>query len=172
MIVTSSELKTGEQSISVSLGEIVVTKDTEVSLACYGLGSCICVCSYDPDSRVAGMAHIVLPESHRHEHDKNATKYADIAVPALIEEMLDLGADRSRIVIKLAGGSQMIQSIEYTDALDVGSRNLAMTEKALKAEGFCVSGSDTGGNRGRSVWMFVESGKVMVRKIGEVPEEI
>lgn len=161
MLTTASE-----QVITVGLGEVCVTKDSSVVLACFGLGSCISLCAYDPVSRVAGMAHIVLPESNHSSQGKASTKYADIAVPVLLEEMRKLGATKSRLVVKLAGGAQMIQAAGFDAALEMGVRNLKMTRELLASESIRPSAADTGGSQGRSIWLSVDSGKVMVRTAG------
>ena len=170
---TNTHIPIGEHTITVGLGELKVTKDPAMSLACFGLGSCIDLCAYDPISKVAGMVHIVLPESNNHSNQGiAAAKYADIAVPLLLEEMTRLGALKSRLVIKLIGGAQMIQAAGFEAILDMGARNLEMTKKALASEGIRISGADTGGTQGRSVWLSVVSGKVMVRTAGRELQEL
>ena len=85
---------------------LIVTSDPEVTLSCLGVGSCIALCMHDPDSGVAGMAHIVLPASNSGARDRgNATKYADIAIPELLQQMREHGAVRARLVTKMSGGS-------------------------------------------------------------------
>ncbi len=173
MMTANNQIPIDEHTITVGLGELSVTKDPSMSLACFGLGSCINLCAYDPISKVAGMAHIVLPESnHSNNQGKAAAKYADIAVPMLLEEMVRLGAVKSRLVVKLTGGAQMIQAAGFEATLDMGARNLEMTRKALVSEGIRISGADTGGTQGRSVWLSVDSGKVMVRTAGKELEEL
>ena len=155
-----------EQTITVGLGETCVTKHPSMSLACFGLGSCISLCAYDLVSKVAGMAHIVLPESNHSSQGKPSAKYADIAVPLLLEEMCKQGAVKSRVVVKLVGGAQMIQAAGFDAALEMGVRNLEVTRRTLASEGIHPSAADTGSSQGRSVWLSAESGKVMVRTAG------
>jgi chemotaxis protein CheD len=171
-MITTSRVAINEKTIAVGLGEMMATKDPALSLACFGIGSCICLCAYDPRMHVAGMAHIVLPKSNGDVAGQYATKYADVAVPRLVESMVKIGASKTRLVTKLVGGAQMIQSVEFSDILEMGNRNLEMTKKALQTEGISISATDTGGNNGRSVWMLVESGKVMVRKAGQEAREL
>ncbi len=159
-------ITTTEQTITVGIGEFCVADDPLTFLACFGLGSCISLCAYDPVSKVAGMAHIVLPESNHSGHGSDQAKYADVAVPVLIEEMRKRGAVKSRLIVKLVGGAQMIQSPGFESVLDMGARNLEMTKKALSSEGIRPQASDTGGNQGRSVWLSAGSGEVMVRTAG------
>ena len=70
-----------DNTISVSLAEVKVSKDSAMHLVCFGLGSCIGLCAYDPSVKIAGMAHIVLPKSKPETFTDNGTKFADIAVP-------------------------------------------------------------------------------------------
>lgn len=164
-------VKANEQTIAVGLGEVHVSNDPDTSLACFGLGSCISLCAYDPISRVAGMAHIVLPESNHHGQIQTSTKFADIAVPHLLKEMRTQGASKSRLVVKLAGGASMLQVAGFGN-LDMGAKNLKMTEKALASEGIRPSATDAGGHEGRSVWLSVDSGRVTVRSAGKEIKEL
>jgi len=155
-----------ERTVMVGLGEICVTTDRSSVLACLGLGSCIGLCAYDSRARVAGMAHIVLPESNRGSMGETSTKYADIAVPRLLKEMGECGAVKPYITVKLVGGAQMIQNLALESVLHIGKRNLEMTIKILASQGIRLLASDTGGNFGRSVQLSVDSGKVMVKTVG------
>ncbi len=160
-----------EETITVGLGDIFATDNPSISLACFGLGSCIGLCAYDPVARVAGMAHIVLPASI-HKGQETSTKFADVAVPALVKEMRKLGALKSRLVVKLVGGAQMILSADFDSSFEMGLRNLKMTQKALASEGIRTAASDTGGNQGRTVWLYADSGRVMVRTAGQPAQEL
>lgn len=161
-----------ERAINVGLGEICVSKDPAVVLACYGLGSCIGLCVYDPTSKIAGMAHIVLPESGGNNTGRTPTKYADIAIPRLLEEMEKSGVVKSRLVVKLVGGARMLQALVFDDASDMGTRNLEVVMRVLGSEGIRPAATDTGGNQGRSVWLSVDTGKVMVRTSGTELKEL
>ncbi len=161
-----------QKCIMAGLGDVHVSDDPNVLLECLGLGSCIGLCIFDPIARVAGMAHIVLPESNRGGSTNLPGKFADTAVPMLIEGMMRKGASRSRMVAKMAGGAQMLQALAGGSELDMGAKNIKMTIRALDKDGIKLVASDTGGNRGRSVWLEVSSGKVMVRVIGSTPMEL
>lgn len=164
--------KVAERTINVGLGEICVSKDPSAVLACYGLGSCIGLCAYDPASKIAGMAHIVLPESYGNNMGRTPTKYADIAIPLLLKEMRKSGAMKSRLVVKLVGGAQMLQALILDGAPDMGTRNLEVVIRVLGSDGIRPAATDTGGNQGRSVWLSVDTGKVMVRTSGTEPKEL
>ena len=93
-------------TILVGLGEVKISKDPETALACLGLGSWVAITAFDPVANIGGMAHVVLPASRGRSGEK-AGRYADIAVPQLLETLRKRGAVDSRMVINLVGGAQM-----------------------------------------------------------------
>ena len=95
-----------ENSIVLGMADLMVVS-APIKLVTLGLGSCIGLVVYDTLARVAGMAHIMLPDSRGLKTSEKVGKFADTAVPALIEEMLRKGAARPRIKAKIAGGAQM-----------------------------------------------------------------
>ncbi len=160
------------ETIAVGLGDVCVTDDTSKSLASYGLGSCIGICLYDPVAKVGGMAHVVLPASNPSAPGPASNKYADIAVPTLLQQVLRRGASKSRLVVKIVGGARMIQALGFDDAIEMGTRNLEMVKQALAAEGLTITAADTGGHQGRSVWLHLDPCRVMVRIAGSEPREM
>lgn len=100
--MTTTQLDT----IVVGMGELQVSKDPHAVLTCLGLGSCIGFSSYDPVVKVAGMVHIVLPDSAG-KTGVLPGKFADTALPGLIVEMEKLGADKRRFLVKISGAAQM-----------------------------------------------------------------
>ena len=77
------------------------------SLISYGLGSCIGISLYDPQAKVGGLLHIMLPDSTQARPTDNPAKFADTGLPLMLQKVLELGASRSRLVAKMAGGAQM-----------------------------------------------------------------
>lgn len=163
---------TPEKTVVVNVGEVQISKDEETVLACLGLGSCIALCAHDPVSRVGGMAHIVLPFSNNGATEGAlSTKYADIAIPHLLQGMREHGAIRSRLVVKLAGGARMLMR-GGNNCFKTGEKNLEAIQKILADEALKIRAADVGGNRGRTVRMFVGTGKVMVKAIGAPAVEL
>jgi chemotaxis protein CheD len=136
-----------------------------------GLGSCVGVTLYDPTSKVGGMVHIMLPDSNGDPKGKPA-KYADTAVPLLLEEVLKLGANKSKIVAKLAGGAQMLKFSRNNTANSIGTRNAEEAVKALKKANIKIVAQDTGGSYGRTIELDLENGKLLVKTVGYGKKEI
>lgn len=154
------------QPIPVGLGEIKVSDTPGSVLVCYGLGSCIGLVLYDPHARIGGMAHVVLPSSSLGRGREMAGKFADTAVPALMEAVLRLGAARSRLTARMAGGARMLNVIGAGSRLDIGARNAEAVKAALEAARLPLTAEDTGGSHGRTVHLYVDTGQVLVSTVG------
>ncbi|NYT05420.1 MAG: chemotaxis protein CheD [Methanomicrobiales archaeon] len=134
-----------------------------------GLGSCVAVILYDPRNRIGAVAHVMLPESGG-KCDRPG-KYADTAIPLLMNEMIQNGSVRRSLVAKIAGGSSMFQN--FSGNLNIGDRNVAAIRQILESFGIPLVAEDTGGTVGRSIQFFpLEGGGVRVRRADGTCTEI
>ena len=124
---------------SARMGEMVVSSDPHEELVALGLGSCIGLAIVDRTAGVAGLAHIVLPESN--DRGEQVGKFADTAVPELIAKMRKAGAVERRFETAIAGGARMF---EMSGGLDIGSRNEAAVRAALANARIAVTGGEDG----------------------------
>lgn len=145
------------------MGEIEVSKRTGEELVARGLGSCIGLALIDRSAGVAGMAHVVLPESNGSNNEPG--KFADLAVPALVSQMQKAGAVTRRLEAVMAGGARMFELGE----MDIGARNAAAVKAGLSRAGLRVRAADTGGNRGRTMRLTVGDFEVTVKEAGGQP---
>ena len=136
------------------------------ALTTLGLGSCVGIALYDPVSKVAGLAHIMLPDSTQIQNNSNAAKFADTATIRLIFIMQRLGARKELLKAKIAGGAQMFDFHTTNEALRIGDRNVEATLKFLALHGIPVIARDTGLNYGRTVELYAENGKFLIKTIG------
>lgn len=160
-----------ETTIMVGLGEVKISQDPESVLACLGLGSCVAIAAFDPVTKVGGMAHVVLPSSHGRTGDRVA-RYADVAVPLLLKTLRESGAVESRLVINLAGGAQMSMAAGIGKAFKIGEDNVIAVSAALKAAGLRPKAVETGGHKGRTIRLSIETGKTIVASAGEESREL
>jgi chemotaxis protein CheD len=138
-----------------------------------GLGSCVGVTLYDPRTKIAGMAHVMLPNSEiAKEGMLNKAKYADTAIPELISRMIAAGAAQSRLEAKLAGGAQMFAFAGSQDSMRIGPRNVESCTVILKQLGIPIRGEDTGGNFGRTIEFYNDTGVLMLRTVQQGVKEI
>lgn len=151
------------------MGEWVASADADDVLSCIGLGSCIGLCLVDRRRGVAGLAHIMLPESPTATAPQPG-KYADLAVGVLLEEVLALGANRTFLEAALVGGANMFS---FGDGgREIGKRNEAAVRARLEELRITVRAAATGGASGRTVWVHPSSGHVVVRVAAGQPEDL
>ncbi len=163
---------TTEKMIAVGLGEIKVSKEADSILVSYGLGSCVGVTAYDPVVKVGAMAHIMLPEPLENTKDLNSAKFATVAIPLLIETIKSNGALISRVIWKIAGGAQVISVPGMNGRLQIGDRNIEMVKKTMKELNLKIAAEETGGKQGRTMQLFISTGKVVLRPAGGAEREL
>ncbi len=148
----------------VRMGELAASAGAADVLVSLGLGSCIGLALVDRRTGVAGLAHVVLPASEGHSSGQNKLKFADHAVPELIARVVRLGGRRPKLEAVLVGGASMFAVTSAT--LEVGSRNEAAVRDQLKSQRIPVIGAETGGNRGRTIRVYISDMRVTVREAG------
>lgn len=157
-MIEGNWVKVGMADMNVAAGGAVL-KTT-------GLGSCVGVTLYDPVTKIAGMAHIMLPSSEiAREGQLNIAKYADTAVPELVRRLRTIGADPRRLVSKMAGGAQMFAFAGGNDSMRIGPRNVESTKLVLDALKIPLLAEDTGANYGRTVELDSQTGVFLIRSV-------
>ncbi|MDR1873513.1 MAG: chemotaxis protein CheD [Synergistaceae bacterium] len=161
-----------ENTYHVGMADLVVVS-APAKLITLGLGSCIGLVIFDPVAKIAGMAHIMLPDSRGAKSTEKVGKFADTAVPAVIDEMIKKGASKARMKAKIAGGAQMFALPDApTDFLAVGSRNVKETTALLAKTGIALVASDTGGNKGRTVEFSTDTWMLTIKTLGKGKADI
>ncbi|QGU95044.1 chemotaxis protein CheD [Clostridium bovifaecis] len=137
-----------------------------------GLGSCIGIAIYDPNSKIGGLAHIMLPDSTQFSNISNPMKFADLAIPMLLDKMQKQGAIKRNLKAKIAGGASMFNFSDKSMIMDIGNRNSISVKKVLKELGIPVLSEDTGGNKGRTMIFDTANGVVQIKTVGVGIKEI
>jgi chemotaxis protein CheD len=153
----------------VRMGELAVSSLPGHVLVSLGLGSCIGLALIDRRMGVAGLAHIVLPQSTGHMNE-NHRKFADLAVPDLLAELEEAGARKVRLEAVLVGGASMFAV--SAASLEVGQRNEAAVRELLKGLRIPVVANATGGSKGRTIRVEVGTSAVTVREAGGKDTEL
>ncbi|QGG48643.1 cheD chemotactic sensory transduction family protein [Heliorestis convoluta] len=144
---------------------VAVKPDTITTL---GLGSCVGVTFYDSSKKIAGLAHVMLPSTELSKAAVlNKAKFADSALPELLRRMVELGAIPRRIQAKMAGGAQMFNFKDPSGQKSIGDRNIEACKVALRKLGIPLVAEDVGGNYGRTIELFTETGILEVRAISK-----
>ena len=150
----------------VRMGELAISDTPGDVLVSLGLGSCIGLALVDKRAGVAGLAHIVLPETSGNPKPEAMNKFADHAVPALVDGMVERGASRMFMQAALVGGASMFAAA----GLEVGQRNAVAVRELVAERRLNVVAEAVGGSRGRTVKVDVASGTVSVREAGGTEE--
>jgi len=133
-----------------------------------GLGSCVGVVLFDNIKKVAGLAHVMLPDSHlTRQSEFNPYKYADTAIDALIDQLLNFGARKSQLKAKIAGGAQMFQFQSGSDIMRIGPRNIEAVKVQLKKHYIPIISSDLGGHQGRTIEFNPLTSKLKIRTVNK-----
>jgi chemotaxis protein CheD len=90
------------------------------------------------------------------------SKYVDIAIRLMAEELGQQGADPQNLVAKIAGGANMFESEHLTLMSSIGVRNAKAAREALAKIGIPLIAEEVGGNRGRTVEFDLATGDLIV----------
>ncbi len=154
-------------TIEVGIADLNVAKGGDV-LVTYALGSCVGICLYDRVTKVAGLSHIMLPDSSTFNPDeKQKMKFADTAIPMLIDKMEAAGAKRFFLKAKIAGGAQMFAGVANSSLANIGERNVAAVKSQLEKLRIPIIAEDTGKNYGRTQYFSSEDGKMRIKSVNK-----
>lgn len=154
--------------INVGIADLKVAKSPDVLRTI--LGSCVGICLIDMENKIAGLSHIMLPV--RNNVDSNPKKYADSALPLLLKEMYRAGAKKENIVAKMIGGSTMFQMSENSMMGEIGKNNVIKVKKILKEAKIKIIAEDVGGDYGRTIDFYSDSGKIKIKSLGKAEKTI
>jgi len=149
-------------TIVVDIADLAVSKDPNATLITYSLGSCIGVAIWDPVARVGGMLHYMLPDSTL-SPDKAASSpamFADTGIPKLFRAAYELGATKQRLVVKIAGGAQLLDD---HGTFNIGKRNYLALRKIFWKNGVMIAAEDVGGAISRTLRLHVGTGVVSIK---------
>lgn len=150
--------------IRVGIADMNVCKAPD-KITTIGLGSCIGVVLYDEGQKIAGLVHIMLPDSTKIKHNQNALKFADTGIVALINRLDMMGVKKSSLKAKIAGGAKMFASSGELGS--IGEKNIIAVRKTLKELGIKIKSEDVGLNYGRTVIFDPETCDMVIVKAGK-----
>lgn len=151
-------------SFKVGIGEYKVTHAPK-SLITIALGSCVGIALFDRKTGIGGLGHIMLPDSKLiRGENKKIGKFADLAIPEIVNEMMRLGAS-NQIKAKIAGGASMFGKTIDSPNMQIGERNILAVKKELQLLDIPLLAEHTGSNIGRSMKFDLEGPKVAIRTV-------
>lgn len=152
--------------IRVGMADLKICRAPD-AITTLGLGSCVGIVLYDPVNKIAGLAHIMLPDSTLIKMNENKAKFADTGIQVLFDELLKAGAKQSNLLAKIAGGAQMFAFCTGNEMLRIGDRNVESTKQKLKELDIRIVSSDTGLNFGRTIEFYPETNELHIKAVGK-----
>jgi len=159
------------KSLVVGISDCKVSNDLESVLVTYALGSCIAVALYDPATKVGGLLHYMLPESSldAQKAQQNPFMFADTGIKALFQAVTANGANARRMIVRLAGGAQVLDS---EGVFQIGKRNYLAARKILWKAGILISAEAVGGEVSRTTRLDLATGQMWIREAGGIEKEL
>lgn len=156
--------------IVIGMADYAVSADPEDVLVTYALGSCIALLIHDSQAGVGGLLHFMLPESKIDERKarENPSMFADTGIPMLFHRAYELGAVKSRLVVRAAGAAQVLDD---AGVFNIGKRNYLALHRILWRAGVILRGEATGGTTSRTVKLEVGNGRMWCREQGHPDQQ-
>ena len=151
--------------VAVGVADCRLSRSPDDVLITYALGSCVAVAIYDPVTRVGGLLHYMLPEAALDavKAHQNPFMFADSGIPLLFRRSYELGAEKRRLIVCVAGGAQVM---DEASVFNIGKRNALALRKILWKAGVLIQSESLGGSVSRTVRMDMQTGRVWLRTEG------
>ncbi|HOJ32246.1 MAG TPA: chemotaxis protein CheD [Candidatus Hydrogenedentes bacterium] len=151
---------------TVGISEMKVSNNPEDVLVTYSLGSCVGLTLYDPVIRVGGMIHCMLPLSRLDpaKAQMNPCMFTDTGIPTLIQAVLNMGANKKRLIAKVAGAAS---PLDDNGIFKIGERNYTVLRKVLWKNDILIAAEDVGGTVARTLFLYLDTGKTVIRSGGK-----
>jgi chemotaxis protein CheD len=151
------------RQLAVGLADRALSTDVSSIIITFALGSCLGVSLWDPVAHIGGLLHLMLPESSTNP-EKAAIQpfmFADTGVPRFFKEAYALGAEKSRLVVCVAGGAAL--GMPGESCFQIGQRNIAALRKLFWKNGVLIHAQETGGRTPRTMSIHIGTGEVSLK---------
>lgn len=150
----------------VNISDMKVSNQPDDILVTYSLGSCIGLSLYDPVAGVGGLIHCMLPLSKIdvEKAKDNPYMFTDVGVQAFLQALFDMGATRKNLIAKVAGGANIL---DKKGLFKIGERNYVVLRKMLWKNNILIEAEDVGGTKTRTVFLYMDTGKTLIKSGGE-----
>lgn len=160
-----------EQTIIVGIADLAVSNNPAATLATYALGSCLGVAIYDPVVKAGGLLHLMLPDSaiDTAKAAQQPSMFVDTGVPALFRAAYQLGAEKHRLIISLAGGAQIMDD---GGLFNLGARNYEALTRLFNEHRLRIRAEQVGGLVNRTMRLSLATGEVRLKISGQPGETL
>ena len=152
-------------NIIIGIGEMNISSNKEDTLITYALGSCIGISMYDPQAGVGGLIHCMLPLSKIDPEKAKIEpyKFTDVGVTLFLQEILNRGAKKTNLIVKVAGCSNILDEKKL---FNIGERNYTIARKILWKNDILIASEDIGGVKSRTMRLSMSSGSTYLKMNG------
>ena len=149
----------------IGVADMQVSDNSADVLVTYSLGSCIGVVIFDEVARVGGILHYMLPDSSMDKEKASRKPYmfADTGIPRLFKHSYQLGAQKNRIRVYVAGGAEILDQKGF---FNIGKRNYMALKKIFFKNNVLIDRENVGGNVNRTVRLDIGTGDIYVKTSG------
>lgn len=152
------------KDIKIGISDYKVSKNPD-RLITLGLGSCVGIAIYDKSTKIGGLSHIMLPDSELFTKNIKIEKFANLAIPKMIEEINNIST--RNLIAKIAGGASMFNFTDNSLVGSIGNRNVQAVEKILKDLKIPILGKEVGGKIGRTMIVNLEDFSVHIKTVNK-----
>ena len=154
------------ETIRVGIADMNVCKAPDL-ITTIGLGSCVGIVLYDEKAKVAGLVHIMLPDSTKIKQNQNKLKFADTGIDELVKKLEEMGIKKTSLKAKIAGGAKMFSFSNSYELGSIGEKNVEAVRKKLKELRIRIISEDVGLNYGRTIIFDSDTFDLTVVKAGK-----
>ncbi len=156
--------------ITVGIGEARLSSCTGDKITTFSLGSCLGLTVYDPVTKVGGMIHCQLPNAKLNPQKASETPaaFVDTGIPYLFRKAYAMGAEKSRLIVKIAGCANQSANGKEEEIFKIGERNYITARKMLWQNGILISAEEIGGGASRTLSLDIDTGIVTIKSAGKV----
>jgi chemotaxis protein CheD len=159
------------EKILVGIAAMQLSRDPNAVIITHGLGSCIGVAIYDPVAQVGGLLHYMLPEVDQLQEKAAVTplKFGETGIPHLFHAAYAIGAVKSRIIVKIAGGASLLDA---GGMFNIGKRNFLLARKLMWKNGMTIAAEEVGDHMSRTMELEIDTGRVWITSPGRGKTEL
>jgi len=155
MSLSEAEAIKGYQVQPLLQGDVEVSQNQDIVMTTI-LGSCVAACMWDETAGIGGMNHFLLPGTE--DGSAGSMSHGVHAMELLVNGLIQAGARRDKLKVKLLGGAKMFNS-----RIDIGSKNAEFAMWFVRNEGFELVDCCLGGQRGRNIRFWPVGGRIQRR---------
>lgn len=150
----------------VGVADMRIASGQDDTIVTHALGSCLGVSIYDPQTRVGGIFHVMLPNASvsPEKAQKNPLMFVDTGTPVFFKEAYTAGASKGRLVVKVAGGASLGGREDF---FAIGKRNMVVLRKLFWKNGIMIAAQDVGGHISRTVHLDMDTGRTWLSSNGK-----